>query len=155
MKAPKLIDYRYRTLGWVIFIPCFLLGILIMFSGLEFDMFETKTFAFFNHELLGKQQWFTIIDNNILDELLTLGMVISSIILMFSKEKIEDEYTRSLRLNALAWAIVANYLILAIFTILFYGAVYYSFLIINLFTIPIIFLMRFNYLKHKQDNNEE
>ena len=98
------------------------------------------------------------IENGILDELITVVLIISGIIHSFSKEKMEDEYISSIRLQALTWSIYVNYSLVLIATLTIFGIDYLHVMIIHLFSLIILFNVRFQ-LKlrtyYKSGNDEE
>ena len=64
-------------------------------------------------------------------------------------EKNEDEYIAGLRLSSLLWAVCVSYLLLLIAFVLVYGTPFLNVMVYNMFTVLIIFIIRFNYLLHK------
>lgn len=64
----------------------------------------------------------------------------------FSKEKNEDEYIATVRLESLQWGIYINYGLLAILTWCFYGFDYLGIMIYNMFTPLVFFILRFHYV---------
>ncbi|QHS54976.1 hypothetical protein GWR56_05260 [Mucilaginibacter sp. 14171R-50] len=76
---------------------------------------------------------------------------------VYSKEKQEDEYISSVRLSAMQIAVYANYIILIVSSVLVYGPDFILVMLINLSTIPAIFLLVFNYrlYKIKQEDGHE
>jgi hypothetical protein len=83
------------------------------------------------------------IENGILDELITVVLIISGIIHSFSREKMEDEYISSIRLQALTWSIYVNYSLVLLATLLVFGLAYFHVMIIHLFSLIILFNLRF------------
>jgi hypothetical protein len=71
------------------------------------------------------------------------------LIWVFSKEKQEDEYLSAIRLHAMQWAIYINYIILLISSVFFYGVDFLFIMMLNLITIPTIFLIVFHYRLYK------
>ena len=63
--------------------------------------------------------------------------------------KDEDEYIAQIRLESLLWATYINYGFL-LFSILFvYGLGFYQIMVFNIFTLLVIFLVRFNFILYK------
>jgi hypothetical protein len=83
---------------------------------------------------------------NFIDEILVLLIIVGGCLWGFSKEKEEDEYIARIRLNALIWAVLINYLLVVVSTIFIYGFWYLDVMLFNLVTPLIIFLLRYNYL---------
>lgn len=68
---------------------------------------------------------------------------------VYSKEREEDEYINSVRMDAMQIAVYANYAVLLLLNLLVYGVGFLFVMIINLSTIPIIFLLVFHYRLYK------
>lgn len=86
-----------------------------------------------------------MLDNNILNEILGIIMIISSVLVAFSKEVNEDEYISKIRLESLVWAVYLNYAILLLAFVFVYGMSFLWVMIFNMFTILIFFIIRFNW----------
>ena len=67
----------------------------------------------------------------------------------FSKEKREDEFIAKLRLSSLLWAVWVNYVLLLFAFLFVYGTSFLTVMIYNMFTVLIIFIVRFNYILYK------
>ena len=80
---------------------------------------------------------------NLTDELAALGAIIGLLLIAFSKEKVEDEMISQLRLESLQWAVYVNYLVLGVLILLVHGGLFFSVMIYNLFTVLIVFIIRF------------
>jgi hypothetical protein len=87
---------------------------------------ETTENIIGNHAL----QW---IDNNVLDELLTLIIVISGLMASFSREPIEDELIAKLRMDSLTTSLYINYGILLLATLFVYELTYFHVMVVQLF----------------------
>ena len=78
----------------------------------------------------------------------TIAMIftfVSLFMIAFSRLKHEDEYVAYMRLRALQWSVYANYLILILISLLFFGFTFLVVMQVNLFTILILFILIFNY----------
>jgi fatty acid desaturase len=67
----------------------------------------------------------------------------------FSKEKEEDEFIRELRLSSLLWAVLISYALLLLAFLTIYGFAFFSVMVYNMFTVLVIFIIRFHYLLYK------
>lgn len=65
MKPYLLLPYKYKKIGWFIFIPATLFSVIILLS--DFGDFEinTKVFAIYSQELMGQSQWMKMVQTNI------------------------------------------------------------------------------------------
>lgn len=95
--------------------------------------------------LLGTH-YFSLIYNEILDEILFVVLVISGLIYAFSKEKSEDEMIMKIRLDSLAWATYFNYILLLICYLFFYGFPFLKIMVIAMFSNLLFFIIRFRWV---------
>lgn len=138
MKQIKLFPHSFQRIGWILLVPFLALGIANMFfeynaSWLQFKLVKSNGLEFFS-------------SHNFTDELAAVGLIISLIFIAFSKEKIEDEAIQFFRLEALQWAVYANYLVLIISILVVYGSTFFQVMTYNMFTVLIIFILRFRYI---------
>lgn len=156
MKTNYLLPNKYKPFGWVLFIIGLIGGIVISVSNFESTGPSIKVLSIYSESFIGSEnQFFKIIDNEILDEIIAILIIVGGLIVGFSKEKIEDEFIYKLRKDSLIWAIILNYLIL-LFTIMFvYEMAFFDVLVYNMFTPLIFFIVRFNFLKFKSDSHDE
>jgi hypothetical protein len=138
-----LFPYRYKKISGLVFYLTTLVGAIIYFTDFEFDSnFVVKIPALIYDPIIGNKNGIWI-ENGILDELITIVLIISGIIHSFSKEKMEDEYISSIRLQALTWSIYVNYSLVLIATLTIFGIDYLHVMIIHLFSLIILFNIRF------------
>jgi FlaA1/EpsC-like NDP-sugar epimerase len=135
MKNSLLLANKYKVFGWVIFLVFVALGIACM----QLD-FKIPGFAFYHHEQDGLLDF---IDYNLTNELALSGITIGLLMIVFTKEKVEDEYISMLRLKSLQWAVLLSYVILFIINFSFYGLTFLILLVYNLWTTLIVFIVIF------------
>jgi hypothetical protein len=153
MKTHFLFPNQFKKLGWIIFIPSFIMAIIFLVKPeLLNDYLNTNIFAIyyegsiFNNDNKG---FFKIIENDLIDEFIVLGLIIGSILISFSKMETEDEMISKIRYESLVWSTYFSYSLLILFTLFFYGTGFYSILLYNTFTLLLFFLIRFHYLIYK------
>jgi hypothetical protein len=139
MKKNLLLPHSCRKAGFILLLPFIALGIAYLgwdytIPWLEFNFFPKEQFQ---------------ISTNFTDELASVGVIISLLMIAFSKEKIEDEAIQFFRLEALQWAVYANYLVLILAILFCYGGLFFTVMTINLFTVLIIFIARFRYVLYQ------
>lgn len=149
MKTNYLFPHQFKKLGWVLFVPGLVLGILFLVFSYEFDIFNIKVFALAAHPFLGDWEFLTMVENNILDELIGVMLIVGALLITFSKEKSEDEYISKIRLESLVWATYVNYFILILAILFVYDMAFFSILVYNMFTVLLIFILRFNWALYK------
>jgi len=149
MSNTLLLPNKFKLIGWFLLIVAV---ILFVASSVEvFDLFpeKSKVFAIFNKEIFGQIQLFTLFETNITLTVVGVLFIIGAMMVGFSKEKREDEFIAKLRLSSLLWAVWVNYALLFLAFFFVYGTDFLTVMMYNMFTILIIFIVRFNYLLYK------
>ena len=152
MKNQLLFPHRFQKIGWLLFVPSIIVGILLIINNAFIEnlfSFEMTSFAFINTPNVSKSLYFTFIYQDFLDELVSSTLLIGALLIVFSKEKVEDEFIAKLRLDALLWSVLINYTIIFVGILTIYGSVFFTFLVVNLFTCLFLYIFRFNYLYRK------
>ena len=70
------------------------------------------------------------------------------------EEKKEDEYINQIRLNSLQNSVFFNYILLFFCIVFIHGIPFFHVMIYNLFTIILIYILRFHFLIYKNATNE-
>lgn len=134
MKNRFLIPAKFRYIGWVTFLLFFGLGIFSQAAG---------------YEIPGFQVYFTdkpgSANYNLTDELAFTGSIIGLLMISFAKHINEDELISKIRLESWQWAVIINYAILLILDLTNYGLGFVFIMTYNVFTLLIVYIMRFNY----------
>ena len=112
MKTHHLFPNRFKKIGWFIFMPGLALGAVFLIFQSDISLFDLKVFAIAEQAIFSDPTYFSIIENNILDEISSICIIIGAILIAFSKEKMEDEFISKIRLESLVWASYINYAIL-------------------------------------------
>lgn len=143
-----LLPNKMKTWGWAILIPSLFFGVLFLtgvFSEPDFLNVEVL-------QILGPEKFlsneiglFKIKPNNIADELICIGMIIGGLLVAFSQQKEEDEYIAEIRSESLVKAVVFSYLILLLGVLFIYDMAFFQFMQLNMFTVLLFFIIRFNY----------
>jgi hypothetical protein len=158
MKTRFLFPHQLRPLGWILAIPGFVLGYLIIYRDYEIPGlgFSVRPKSLFFHGSLYQG----------LTNTLALTLVITGLFLIaFSKEKKEDELTARMRKNALYWGVLVNYVIYLVWLIINlilsvftkgkdgFGSLndMATMCTYNLFTSLVIFIARFYYLRYRKN----
>ncbi len=160
MKQTLLLPSRFKTIGWFILIPATIAGIFLIATEYEANWLTTKVFAIFNDDLffgnnkaygLGKN--FTVITTDVTNTLVGLLFIVGGIMVSFAKEKREDEFIANLRLSSLMWSVWVNYALLLLCLIFVWGLAFFNVMVYNMFTILIIFIIRFNYILYRNSKS--
>jgi len=152
MKTNYLFGYRCKRIGWILFIPGLIVGILILIVRIEVSQWEflkIPVFAIVDQPIMDDIIIFGWTKNYILDELGALLFIVGGILIAFSRQKIEDELIAKIRLESLIWAVYINYGILVLCIIFFYELAFMNVMLYNMFSLLIIFLIRFNWALYR------
>lgn len=141
MQSIYLFPHRAKQIGWLLLIPGLVLGILVMYFDFEIPFLQIP--------MRSNPSLFEAKDENFTNELAGLLLMAGLMLMAFSRRKEEDELTAHMRLDALLWAVYANSLVLVLCLLLVYGTNFFSVLVYNMYTVPVIYLLRFQYLLHK------
>lgn len=131
-----LFPRQFQVIGWLLFIPAIILGILLCFSAISC----------------------TGINEIILNDAAIIGITVGSILIVCSKEKHEDEMIRSIRLISLLKALYIYAAILIISVLLINGITFFLFMGINLVLLPLVYVVMFRleiYRYYKMSEDEE
>ena len=153
MKTTYLFPYQFKRIGWLLFIPGIILGIIFLIDQYNFKFLNVTVFSLAEMTLFGgSTHYFSLLKNNIFDEIIGLLLIIGALLIAFSKEKSEDEFISKIRLESLVWATYFNYLILILSIILIYDMAFFWVLVFNMFTVLFFFIIHFNWAIYKSKN---
>ena len=131
-------------------VPAAILGIYITITDYQPDFLKITVFSIFAEGFVFVEPTHFFKDN-ILNEIVGITFTIGALLAGFSKEKHEDEYIASLRQDSLLWAIYVNYGLLIISMLFIYGFNFLNVMIYNMFTVLLIFLLRFKFMLYKSN----
>ncbi len=139
MKSTLLLPNKYKWIGIILLIPSLVLGAFYRFANFEFDFLEIEK----------SQKEFLDKHFNLTDELALTGIIVALLFIAFAREKQEDEYINTIRLESLQWAVLINYILLLVATWLIHGFAYIDVMMYNMLTVLIIFIIRFHVVLRK------
>ena len=161
MKTKFLFPSFFRYIGFLLAAPGFALGYFVMYT-----QYSIEGFGF---QLRQQRTLFQGTYENFTNELALTLVIVGLLFIAFSKIKKEDELTGKIRLNALYWAVLANFMWYAVFILLAFGNNFFKlalitslvdtlgenerFMAYNLFAPLLIFILRFYYLLYKNQND--
>jgi len=145
-----LLPNKLKIIGWFLFLPSLIAGIVLIIGDFESPIdSKINFFAICYNETFGKTKYFGITTIDLIPNLTAVLFLIGGLMIIFSKEKIEDEFINSIRLNALQWAVFTNYLCLLLAIVFVYGIPFFNIMVYNMFTVILIYIPRFYYLLWK------
>lgn len=151
MSHKLLLPNKYKLIGWFLLIPSTILGLYLSFNNFNGFDITLKTFSLFSDELFGKTKFLTFVQADLTNTIVGVLFIIGALMVSFSKEKNEDEFIANLRLSSLLWAVLVNYFLLLIGFLFIYDLAFINVMTYNMFTVLIIFIIRFNYILYKNN----
>lgn len=148
MKARFLFSHKCKKWGWIITMLTLALGIPFLFSRSNFEI-PWLEMNVYHHQFLGPEGW-AWSPVNLTGTLAGSGLIIGLSLIAFSRLKEEDEFTSRIRLESLQWAVYVNYALLLLAFLLIYDITFLNVLVYNLFTILLIFIIRFHWILYQQ-----
>ncbi|MBW8359968.1 MAG: hypothetical protein K0M63_09250 [Weeksellaceae bacterium] len=150
MKTPHLLPHRFKMIGWIIFIPALILG-LITLCGLEFDsvlipVVYNSGFPLSN-EATG---FFRVAEVDLMGNVAGILIIVGGLLVGFSREDQEDEYISSLRLQSVFWSLIISYAVILILFVSIFGGLFFTVMLIAVYLPLILYILRFNYLLLKK-----
>ena len=145
MDVNYLFPNKYKPIGWFILIPSISIGFITVLLDFEPEFLTFNLPALFIDEFFGEKRFFGMTQNNILNEIIGVLVIISSLMVAFSKEKSEDEYISKIRLESLVWSVYVNYAVLLVAFFCIYDIAFLWVMIFNMFTVLWFFIVRFNW----------
>ncbi len=150
-----LLPHRYRAIGWWILIPTALLGVVLYFNGFDglpdFLLPSDQTSRW--HQTLTSETAIRLYNNVAL-----IGILVGTLMVACSRERVEDELTTALRLDALLLALYLNTGLVILAALWIYDFDFINVMCYNLFTLPVLFLLLFRWKirrLRKEARNEE
>nr|WP_297787944.1 hypothetical protein [uncultured Allomuricauda sp.] len=145
MKTNYLFPNKYKKIGWIVLFPSAILGLITLILDYEPSFLDLNVPGIFIDQIFGDKRFVGLVENNVLNEILGVFLIISLLLVAFSKEKEEDEYISKIRLESLVWAVYVNYAILLISFLFIFDLSFLWVMIFNMFTILLFFIIRFNW----------
>lgn len=146
MKNIVLFPYRFKILGWVLFLLGLLLAVVMRVFDIDSDYFGRIPFFGISNKGHSIEEWrfFEVVENGFLDEFASVLIIIGGILVGFCKTKEEDEYIQQLRLSSLVWAVYVNYAILLLAVLFVFDMPFFEVMVWNMFTTLMFFIIRFH-----------
>lgn len=152
MKTKLLLPNQFKKVGWIILIPSTLLGLYVIISDNTFDFLNVRVFTIYNKSFLfdsSETVRFGFIGHNLTNTVAGVLFIVGAMFVAFSREKSEDEFIAKIRLESLLWATYINYAILLFCFLFFYEYEFLYVMIFNMFTILVIFIIRYYFMLHR------
>ncbi len=137
MNTIKLLSPRWKRIGLLLALP----GIILGAWGYEIPWLEVP--------ITSGDNIFHSGSNNLTNEICLTLVIAGLLLIAYSRERIEDEHVRLMRLEAFQWSVLANFVIVLIANWTVYGFDFLTVMMLNLFTPLVVFLLRFHYTLYR------
>lgn len=155
METKYLLPNYLKIPGWVIFSIGVIFGIWFFAFDEVFDLRMWMPALHNSFPMDSNSGLFKLVNNSIIDEIAGTFIIIGSIFIAFSKEKIEDEYIMKIRLESLVWAVIINSAIMVFCILTLYGMSFTIATEFNLVTVLILFVIKFQIALRKANKYEK
>jgi hypothetical protein len=155
MKSNSFFPNQLKIIAWIVFIPSVLIGLITLFANSEIaepTFLDAKVYGFAPENFLSEKPVFKQLKNNLLNEILGVLIIMSGLILGFSKVKGEDEFIAQIRSKSLIWATYINYGILLLAIILVYDLSFFTVMVFSTFMSLVLFVLHFHWQLYKLNN---
>ena len=146
MKKQFLLPNKFKKIGWCFLIPSLITIIFLHISDYQVSWLKIKTFA-----IVSDRDFFKIVEVDFTFTLISILIIIGGLLVAFSKEKNEDEYIEKLRLSSFQWSVIVNSVLLLFCVIFIYDISFLTVMVYNMFTVLILFIVRFNFLLYRNN----
>ena len=148
MKSNYLFPTACKKIGWVLFVPFAIIGIIFLAdSSLLPEIKWNPIVLYTGFQLTDHGQvpgeFFKTINDDMIEEIIVWGLAIALSLISFSREKDEDELVEHLRAKSLVWSLKANVVLLIVATLILYSDCYVTFAWIYMFSVFLLFIIRF------------
>ena len=123
-----LFPHIFQPIGWIMFVLSLIIGVIIYFQNAGI--------------------WIRIAETIVIDSVI-IGIALGAMFIVCSKERVEDEMTKSIRLASLLNSLYVYVILLVGSTILINGVYFLAFTLFNLVLFPIIFVINFRLEMHR------
>lgn len=124
MKNTLLLPHYWKVVGWIFLLPSLVLGCIYLYSGFSITSLHWELAD-------------SLLPIDFTDELIGLVLVLSLILVGFSRLRFEDEYTLKIRLDAFQLSFYIHAVLLAVAMVTIYDDAFFDFMVINLF-VPLL-----------------
>ena len=144
MEKTYLFPSFCKKAGLGMFVPFAVAGVCMLggWWNLEWSL---PVFALAADPLGASRGSFVTVRADVFPTLVIFGLVVSLLMICFSREKDEDEYVAQLRCRTLVVSVMASYVCLLVGNLFIYGLPFLTFLFVNLFTVLVVYALLFHY----------
>lgn len=146
-----LFPYSYRYIGWPLLIVGLIFGIPVVFFELSFPFLDIQVLTLggeSNHFFSNSEtasSFFSSMEDNFTNELVALFILVGSVLVAFSKQKVEDEFFQQLRFDSIIWALKIQSIMLLLAILFLYNFAFLAFMMVALVSFYVFYIGRYHY----------
>ncbi len=144
-----LLPKGFKKPGFILIAMAIALYLLGRIHGFHLPAFNFPVLSLFNEVNDPDHGFAAIINHNIHDELISLFLIAGGIFIGFSKQPDENEFTMSIRMSSLTWAVMVWSIILFAGVLFLYDFAFLQLMMYNVCTILFVHVVRFYFLIYK------
>lgn len=142
-----LLPHSFQVVGLIMALAGFISAFLRFVAGIKPEFLDVKVFAV--HSSYFDTKTFTVIGNNISEEICAFLLLTGFFLLTVSAEKTEKEEWGPLRLKSFLVSVYVSTLLLCLSVIFIFGMGFIGVLSVNLFLLLLIYNLYFHYSLYK------
>lgn len=148
-----LLPHPYRYIGIVLLFPSTIFFYVFAYLGIKPAFLDVHVFAAWSQYF--ETKYFTVIENNVAEEITLLFFLVSLFFIAFARTAEENEATLVIRFKAMLLAMYVNTALLVVSILFVYGLAFVSIVIVNLFSGLLLFILIFyvNYYRYRSALN--
>ena len=142
------LPHYWKIPGWILIAAGAVLSVIYIWFDFRFTL---PVFAIFSYYM--EMKFLATFPTNFADELVLLTLLSGFFMVVFSKEKPEEDQLLHLKARAMFKALFYNTILLFAAILFVYGQGFIFFLVLNLFSVFILYLVFLQVAKRKQIRN--
>jgi hypothetical protein len=142
-----LLPYSFKKAGYLLAIFGLISSYVRFGLGIKPDFLEIKTFAIYSS--IFKTVWFSIVNNNISEEICAILLLSGLLMTAFSREKNEQDGYDAIRTRSIFLSVYLSYLLLFISILFVYGIGFLTILSANMFSLLVIYILLSRYFFYR------
>ena len=143
-----LLPNKFRFIGIFSVLVGIVLSVIRFLYEVKPEYLNQKVFAVYSSFL--EKSYFTVTTNNIFEEICGITILLGLFMIVFSKEKNENDKIQEIRFYSIMYSVYANFFIVLFSLIFIYGLGFIYFLVLNMYLVLIMFIVIFRYLLYQK-----
>lgn len=143
MESKFLLSNKFKIPGWLLVISGFILTIIRFRYGIKPSFLDVKVFAFYSSFI--ETKYFSVVENHFSEEIAGCLLILGFLLIVFSKEKEENDRVSQLRNESLTLGVLINSLFMILGMLFFFGFAYIEVMLFNVISLFVIYICVFKW----------